>query len=209
MDQKEIFSRNLNRWLKLKGKTQADLVSDLDLKIATVSDWCNGKKYPRIDKIQLLADYLKILKSDLIEESNTNNNSKLKTNKIPVLGSIPAGIPIELIEDILDYEEISEEMLKGDKEYFALRVKGNSMEPKYLDGDTLIILKTNDCESGQDCIVMVNGDDGTFKRVIKTSNGIALQPLNPNYEMKFYSNEEVEKLQIRILGIVKEIRRTV
>ena len=209
MDQKEIFSRNLNRWLKLKGKTQADLVSDLDLKIATVSDWCNGKKYPRIDKIQLLADYLKILKSDLIEESNTNNNSKLKTNKIPVLGSIPAGIPIELIEDILDYEEISEEMLKGDKEYFALRVKGNSMEPKYLDGDTLIILKTNDCESGQDCIVMVNGDDGTFKRVIKTSNGIALQPLNPNYEMKFYSNEEVEKLPIRILGIVKEIRRTV
>lgn len=90
-----------------------------------------------------------------------------KSIRIPVLGSIPAGIPIELIEDILDYEDISEEMLKGGKEYFALKVKGSSMWPKYLDGDTIIVLKQDDCESGQDAIVMVNGNDGTFKRVIK------------------------------------------
>ena len=100
-------------------------------------------------------------------------------------------------------------MLRGDKEYFGLKVKGNSMGPKYLDGDTLIIQKLNDCESGQDCIVMVNGDDGTFKRVIKNKDGIILQPLNPNYEIKFYTNKQIEELPIKILGVVKEIRRTV
>jgi hypothetical protein len=69
----------------------------------------------------------------------------LTYKRIPVLGSIPAGIPIELIEDVLDYEDISEEMLKGGKQYFARKVKGTSMWPKYLDGDTIIVLKQDDC----------------------------------------------------------------
>ncbi len=143
-----------------------------------------------------------------IKESEEKFKNKYK--RIPVLGSIPAGIPIELIEDILDYEEISEEMLKGGKEYFALKVKGSSMWPKYLDGDTIIVLKQDDCESGQDAIVMVNGNDGTFKRVIKKDNGITLEPINQQeYNSVSYSNEDIEKLPIKILGVVKEIRRKI
>lgn len=143
-----------------------------------------------------------------IKESEEKSKNKYK--RIPVLGSIPAGIPIELIEDILDYEEISEEMLKGGKEYFALKVKGSSMWPKYLDGDTIIVLKQDDCESGQDAIVMVNGNDGTFKRVIKKDNGITLEPINQQeYNSVSYSNEDIEKLPIKILGVVKEIRRKI
>ena len=159
---------------------------------------------------------LKILFTILKEQNNKKifkiNNMKKKDNsvQIPVLGSVPAGIPIELIEDIIDYEDISEEMLKGDKEYFALKVKGTSMWPKYLDGDTIIVLKQNDCESGQDAIVMVNGDDGTFKRVIKKDTGITLEPINQQeYNSVSYSNEDIEKLPIRILGVVKEIRRKI
>ena len=144
------------------------------------------------------------------EQYEMQDNSNKNYKRIPVLGSIPAGIPIELIEDILDYEDISEEMLKGGKEYFALKVKGTSMWPKYLDGDTIIVLKQNDCENGQDCIVMVNGDDGTFKRVIKKDTGITLEPINQQeYNSVSYSNEDIEKLPIRILGVVKEIRRKI
>lgn len=159
--------------------------------------------------IETLSKIFNVSPSYLMCIDDNNNRNILKTNRIPVLGKIPAGIPIELIEDVIDYEDISEEMLKGDREYFGLKVSGDSMMPKYLDGDVLIVQKTNDCESGQDCIVMVNGDDGTFKRVIKNKDGIILQPLNPNYEIKFYSNDEIEKLPIKILGVVKEIRRTV
>lgn len=202
---KEIFSKNLQYYMRINNKDRNEVARDLNIPYSTLADWYNGNKYPRIDKIQLLADYFNIKKSDLVE----SRNNILKKNRIPVLGKIPAGIPIELIEDVIDYEDISEEMLKGDREYFGLKVSGDSMNPKYLDGDVLIVQKADDCESGQDCIVMVNGDDGTFKRVIKNKDGIILQPLNPNYEIKFYSNDEIEKLPIKILGVVKEIRRTV
>ena len=114
---------------------------------------------------------------------------------------------MECIEDIIDTEEIPVDMLKGGKQYFGLKVKGDSMEPEYLDGDTLILLKQEDCESGDDFVVMVNGNDGTFKRVFKNENGIILQPLNPTYSPMVYSNEEIEKLPVRILGVVEEIRR--
>lgn len=124
-----------------------------------------------------------------------------------VYGTIPAGIPMECIEDILDTEEISADMLKGGKQYFGLRVKGNSMEPDYLDGDIIIFQKQDDCENGDDCVVMVNGNDGTFKRVFKNENGIILQPLNNKYQPMIYSNEQIENLPVRIIGIVEEIRR--
>lgn len=102
-----------------------------------------------------------------IEEllSKINGNQEFVTNHssnsavVLVYGTIPAGVPMECIEDIIDTEEIPADMLKGGKQYFGLKVKGNSMNPEYLDGDTLILLKQDDCESGDDCIVMVNGDE--------------------------------------------------
>ena len=136
-------------------------------------------------------------------EINNSNNSAV----VFVYGSIPAGIPMECIEDIIDTEEIPQDMLRGGKQYFGLKVKGNSMEPEYLDGDTLILEKADDCESGDDCVVMVNGNDGTFKRVFKNKDGIILQPLNPTYAPLVFSNEQIENLPVKVIGIVEEIRR--
>lgn len=201
---KKIFSNNLQRWSSIRGIKQIDVMNKFNLSSSTVSDWYNGKKYPRMDVVQKLAFFLDIELSDLVEEPKLNNN-----NRIPIFSKIPAGIPIELIEDVIDYEELDPKMFTGDKEYFGVRVSGDSMYPEYRDGDVLIAQKINDCESGQDCIVMINGNDGTFKRVKKTEEGIILQPLNPNYEIKFYSNKEIEELPIRIIGVAKEIRRTV
>lgn len=109
---------------------------------------------------------------------------------VPILGRIPAGVPIEAIEDIIDFEEIKNEMLLGNKEYVELKITENSMSPPYLENDILIILKQDDRANGQDCIIMVNGDDATFKRVYKSDNGIpTLQPLNTAYMPQFYSNK--------------------
>ena len=201
---KKIFSNNLQRWSSIRGIKQIDVMNKFNLSSSTVSDWYNGKKYPRMDVVQKLAFFFDIELSDLVEEPKLNRG-----NKIPIFAKIPAGIPIELIEDVIDYEELDPKMFTGDKEYFGVRVSGDSMYPEYRDKDILIVQKTSDCESGQDCIVMINGNDGTFKRVKKTEEGIILQPLNPNYEIKFYSNKEIEELPIKIIGIVKEIRRTV
>jgi repressor LexA len=130
-----------------------------------------------------------------------------KSIKIPILGRIPAGIAVEMVEDILDFEDISGEMLKGNKEYFGLKVNGDSMYPEYLDGDVIIVLKISDCESGDDAIISVNGNDATFKRVFKSDNGIILQPLNNAYSPINYTNKDIETIPIKILGIVVELRR--
>lgn len=150
-----------------------------------------------------------------IEEllSKINGNQEFTINSSPssavvfVYGTIPAGIPMECIEDIIDTEEIPSDMLKGGKQYFGLKVKGNSMYPEYLDGDTIILEKVDNCENGQDCIVMVNGNDGTFKRVFKNENGIILQPLNNEFQPMVYSNEQIKNLPVRVIGKVVELRR--
>lgn len=135
------------------------------------------------------------------------------TVQIPVLGRIPAGMPFEAIEDTyaIDYEEIPKEWLKGGKEYFALKLDGDSMEPDYHDKDIVIFLKANDCESGQDCCIKINGFDATFKRIKKQENGIMIIPLNENnstgFSSTFYTKEEMVNIPIEIIGIVKQIRR--
>lgn len=203
---KEIFAKNLQYYMEINNKDRNDLSRDLNLPYTTITSWCKGEFYPRIDKIQLLANYFNIQKADLVESKNTLSHSTTSA-LVFVYGTIPAGIPMECIEDIIDTEEISADMLRGGKQYFGLKVKGNSMEPEYLDGDTLILQKSDNCESGDDCVVMVNGNDGTFKRVFKNENGIILQPLNSTYSPMVYSNEQIQELPVKIIGIVEEIRR--
>lgn len=123
---------------------------------------------------------------------------------------MPAGIPIEAIEDVVDWEDIPEEMVRGNKEYFGLKVSGDSMYPKYLDGDTVIVLKQPTCESGDDCIVYVNGYDATLKTVKRNSNGsLTLQPINPQYAPRTFSTDEISALPVSIAGVVVELRRKI
>lgn len=186
------------------------------------SDYRNNKSLsPTLDAVNKIASGLGISLEDLLKlmdnqqiilsekAPNFENNSNRTTSSaiVFVYGTIPAGIPMECIEDIIDTEEISADMLRGNKEFFGLKIKGDSMEPEYLDGDTIILEKVDDCESGDDCVVMVNGNDGTFKRVFKNENGIILQPLNNKYQPLIYTNEQIENLPVRILGVVEEIRR--
>lgn len=188
-----------------------------DISQSYISLMENGKRKPSPTILKKLASIYNLDYLDLYEKAgyiDLAENEKLKVKEeknssaiVFVYGTIPAGIPMECIEDIIDTEEISQDMLKGGKQYFGLRVKGNSMEPDYLDGDTLILEKADNCESGDDCVVMVNGNDGTFKRVFKNENGIILQPLNPSYIPMSYTNEQIENLPVRIIGIVEEIRR--
>ena len=132
----------------------------------------------------------------------------IPSNRIKVFGTVPAGIPIEAIEDVVDWEDIPNDWISGGQEYFGLKVKGDSMYPKYLDGDTIIVRKQSDCESGQDCVVYVNGYDATLKKVVKKPDCIILQPLNPTYDPKVYDYND-ESNPVTIAGVVIEIRRTV
>lgn len=202
-----------------------DFAQRCDLSYSYIGMLEKGTRYgtekeitPTLDALYKLAKGMNMDIDDLFSSINSINVNltniapkfeKPKPNPAVVLvyGKIPAGVPMEMIEDILDTEEISADMLKGGKQYFGLKIKGDSMEPDYLDGDVIIFQKVDDCENGDDCVVMVNGNEGTFKRVFKNENGIILQPLNNKYQPMPYSNEEIEKLPVKILGVFEELRR--
>lgn len=200
---KKIFSSNLRKYMSLNNKTQVDLINDLGFNKSAVSTWCNGTRLPRMDKGDALAKYFGIRRSDLIEDKS---ESKIKPTTIPVLGSVPAGIPIEAIQDIIDYEEIdAATAAKG--EYFALQVKGSSMEPRICEGDIVIVRKQDDVESGEIAIVMVNGDNATIKRLLKYEDGIRLMPTNPAYEPLYFTNDEILEKPVKVIGKVIENRQ--
>ena len=128
--------------------------------------------------------------------------------RIPVLGRVAAGIPIEAITDVDDWEEIPESLAKTG-EYFALRIKGESMSPKLQPGDVVIVKKQNDVDTGDTAIVLVNGNDATVKQIKKTETGIMLVGLNVEvYQPHFYSNKEIDELPVQIIGKVIESRHT-
>ena len=202
--------------LKLKelrkkyGYTQQNIADKLNVQRTTITNYENGTSEPDINSIKKLAEIFNVSIGYLLD-SEENNKEKSKGIKIPVLGTIPAGIPIEAIEDILDYEEISEDMAKkGD--YFALKVKGDSMLPTIKDGDIVIIKKCDDAESGKICVIMINGYDATLKEIKKDpdNQGLWILPHNhySDYKPTFYSNKEIESLPIRIIGVAVEIRRS-
>lgn len=198
-----IFSKKLNYYMYINGKDQIDLVKDLGFNKSTVSTWCRGVKVPRMGTIQILANYFNVDISDLVDEKDEIYNSK--SVKIPVLGTVVAGIPLEAVEDIIDYEEISVEMARQG-EYFALQVKGDSMEPKISAGDVVIVRKQEDIDSGDIAIVLVNGDEATIKKVTKFKGGINLVPNNSAYEVMTYTNEQIESLPVNVIGKVVELR---
>ena len=192
---------------KKRGWTLQQLSSRTHIAPNTLNQYELGKREPSVDILISLAkvfgvttDYLMGIEDNVIEP---------KGIKIPVLGSIPAGIPIEAIEDIVDYEEITENMAKSGT-YFGLRVQGDSMQPTINAGDIVIIRQQEDAENGKICVVMVNGYDATLKAIKKEPNGFWVLPHNPNSDFKptFYTNKEVEELPVRILGVAVEIRRS-
>ena len=162
---------------------------------------------PSVEKVKMLADYLGITTSDLLGEPQGNSPTGIR---IPVLGTIPAGIPLEAIEDILDWEEIPAAWGSGDRQYFGLRVRGDSMYPRYLEGDTVILRKETTCESGDDCAILVNGDVATLKQVIIRGDGsLELRPTNPAYPPRIYSPAEIESFPVQSIGVVVELRRKI
>lgn len=204
----KIIAENLTYLMDKSGKTQLDLADYMGVSQATVSNWCKGIKLPRMDKIDRICDFFNITRSQLMESAEDSFDGYCLSHavRIPVLGSVPAGIPLEAIEDIEDWEEIPREWTSGGKEYFGLKIQGDSMFPKYMEGDTIILRKEDDCESGDECVVYVNGYDATFKKVIKKTDHIILQPLNSSYEpiMIDYNDEHNP---IKIVGVVVELRR--
>jgi len=194
------FSDMLRLLRRQHNITQDKLAEDLDLSKSAISMYENGRRLPSFEVLEAFADYFNVSLSVL------NGEPENSATRIPVVGHVVAGIPTEAVEDIVDWEEIPRSMAqRGD--YIGLKVKGSSMEPRFVEGDTVIVRRQPDVESGEIAIVFVNGEQATMKKVLKHSHGITLVALNPTvYEPHPYSNEEIRSLPVTIYGKVVELR---
>lgn len=203
-EQRRVFSENLRARMDRVGMTQAELAQKLGLGQSTIAEWYHGRKYPRPKSLQMIADALGVYMSDLREPQNSTGQTK-KAVAIPVLGSVPAGIPISAVQEILDWEEISEDMARRG-EYFALRIRGTSMEPRFREGDVIIVRQQETVENGEIAVVMVNGEDATVKHFYRSDAGITLTGTNPSFPPLTYTPDQAESLPVRIIGKVVELR---
>lgn len=206
-EQRKIFSKNLNFYISQSGKQQKEIAKELGYNPTTFNTWCVGKIIPSTGKIQTIADYFNIGKSDLLDDKSSLIGSKSRKGiLINVLGRVAAGIPIEAIENVINTEEITEELAKTGK-FFGLKIHGDSMEPDIHNGDIVIVRQQEDAETDEIVIALINGNDGVCKRLKKYQDSIALVSINANYEPMYFTKEEVESKPIRIIGKVVELRR--
>lgn len=203
-----------NRRLELN-LTLEEVGKAVGVEKSTVKKWETGYiSNMRREKIAALAKVLKVSPYVFIGDSIEDYNEAVSTSypadnptirKIPVLGFVRAGVPMTAVENIVDYEEIPNEMARQG-EHFGLVIKGDSMEPKFSDGDVVIVRKQETVENGNIAVVLINGDEATVKKFYRNESGISLVSTNPQYEPFFFTPEQVNSLPVQVIGRVVELR---
>ena len=215
-------TERINQIMKEKKLRQIDVLNlakpfqqkyNIKFSKSHLSQYVNGKSNPDNEKIFLLSKVFGVTEAWLLgynvpryERIENTGPQTPQGLKIPVLGTVAAGIPISAVEEILDYEEVPQSW-KNQGEFFGLRIKGDSMKPDINHGDTVIVRKQSTANNGDVVITLVNGDDVTCKKFEKLDNGIMLISNNSEYSPMYFSNEEVTTKPVVIIGRVVELRR--
>lgn len=218
-------TERINQLMKEKRLRQIDVLNlakplqekyNIKFSKSHLSQYVNGKSNPDNEKIFLLSKIFGVTEAWLLgynvpryerlEETKINASLTPQSLKIPVLGTVAAGIPISAVEDILDYEEIPLTW-QNQGEFFGLRIKGDSMKPDINNGDIVIVKQQSTAYNGDVVIALVNGNDVTCKKFEKLDNGIMLISNNSEYSPMYFSNEEVVTKPVVIIGRVVELRR--
>lgn len=205
MNNFEIIIERIKTRREELGLTYQDLADRTNLHKSTLQRYETGaiKNIP-LSRLESLAKGLNVSPAYLMGWDEISLPSR--TVKIPILGSVPAGMPVEAVTDIVGDVEIDEALtLSG--EYFALKIQGDSMSPKIEDGDVVIVRKQCEVENGEIGIVFVNDYEATCKRVFISDTGIILQPINPNHKIQTFNLKEQKRLPVVVLGKVIESRR--
>lgn len=205
---KPLTKPQMTNYLKGSYEAKQDNIYALSLILDVDEAWLMGCDVPiERHSSQKEDDILK--KMGAIPLSDLNKD----TVKIPILGVVKAGYDYLAEENWQGTVDIKQELAKtGD--FFALRIKGDSMFETLWNGDIVAVKKQNFAENGNIAVVLINGDEATVKQIKILDNGIKLMPLNrrinpetnePYYEDMFFTKEEIEAKPVEIIGIVKQI----
>lgn len=219
-----LSNEELGKYLKnvrnLKGLSLREVNKLTDISYSHLNMIENGKRNVTPALLKNLAklynlDYIDLYEKagyiDLIEdEHRTKYKIDILGNpitEIPLLGTVKAGYDYMAEENWEDMIDVDKNLIKDGSEYFALKVKGDSMLPVLVEDDIVIIKKQDDFENGDIVVAIINGDESTIKKGKKSDNSILLQPLNTNYEPLIFTYDEMKTIPVTIVGIVKQLKR--
>lgn len=192
----DIFVQRLREAMFLSGKRQKDICEATGFTDGQMSSWFNGRYRPNAEKMAQIAKCLGVSVDYLVgkEEMSPAKLTKPRFKEIPVLGKVAAGVPLIAQEDIIG-------SVFTDKNVFALRIKGDSMSPRIMDGDIVLVRRQDYAEDGDIVIAMIE-DEATCKVFRKQHNTISLLPFNQIYAPLFYTEQD----DLKIIGKVVESR---
>ena len=212
----ESFANRLQKAMNYANMKQVDLVNKTGLDKTLINKYLAGIMKAKQDKLTILADALNVnevwlMGYDVPMERNLNaykvdelGNSVIP---IPILGTVKAGYDYLAQENWIGTVDVETSLVGNGKDYFALKVHGNSMSPALIEDDIVIIKKQNDFENGDIVVAIINGDEATIKKGKKSDSSILLQPLNPSYEPLIFTYDEMKTIPVEIVGIVKQLKR--
>lgn len=181
-----------------KGLKQSELAKIFNISPSSIGMYETDKREPDDNLKMRFAEFFNVTVEYLMGLDKTSNKRLL-----PVLGTVKAGYNYLADENIIGYIEPHMNIGNPD-EYFGLVVKGDSMAPLFDEGDYVVVHRLDDFESNKVCIVLINGDEATIKKVIKTNDGIELHCFNPYYPSRKYTFKEMQDLKIKIIGVVEQ-----
>ena len=212
----ESFANRLQKAMNYANMKQVDLVNKTGLDKTLINKYLAGIMKAKQDKLTILADALNVnevwlMGYDVPMERDLNaykvdelGNSVIP---IPILGTVKAGYDYLAQENWIGTVDVETSLVGNGKDYFALKVHGNSMSPALIEDDIVIIKKQNDFENGDIVVAIINGDEATIKKGKKNDSSILLQPLNPSYEPLIFTYDEMKTIPVEIVGIVKQLKR--
>lgn len=213
-----MFFDNFRALCDREGKSPTSVTKDLGFSNAAASHWKNGKS-PTAKTLQKIADYFGVTVNDLLTDTpapsdpSTRMPDRREYGRVKIVSQVAAGLPIEAIDvfdqnDPDDWEEL-EKSLMTSGEYFGLRVRGDSMETEFHDGDIVIVRKQDTADEGDIVVVTENGHAGTVKKIHYRADGITLIALNPDYPPIKYTAEECRTIPVLIAGKVVRLHREI
>ncbi len=221
-----FFAAAFDRLCMAWNKTPEQVERDTGLPHERMLALRRSKEQPTPEEVSLLASYFSVPARLLEPQAPTDTAAPKRPGAqaeksnvlpfsppieyggtIPVLGKVPAGVPIEAVEEVIERIPLPASFARSGEDYFGLLVTGDSMVPEYLDGDIVIIRAQPTADTGDDVVAYIGGADATLKRIVVTTTGVQLRPLNPAYETRSFTNAQIESLPLVIAGIVVEQRR--
>ncbi|KAF1081981.1 MAG: SOS-response repressor and protease LexA [Candidatus Rifleibacterium amylolyticum] len=197
------FMKILKELLKKKGFTQQALAELIEVPQSTLASWISGKGTPKHDNLVKLSQGLGVSPEELLgRERPANFDDMTGWVKLRVISKVPADVPIEAVEEYSGEIVVPPEHARPG--CFALEVHGNSMVPRIMDGDVVVVTPCPDPYNGQIVVTRINSDgDVTLKKFQRDNGAILLVPENPEYQTRLLTPDS----NIKILGSVIALHR--